>query len=151
VTLEEEIGARSLLKWQRDGDEWVLLYRSRRMERAVPVPLTRVCIGPENLGTLATSRIGPGPRTPRWLRPLGRSPTNLRTTIKMPSKTGVFKKQFRHPCVFPRRPSNGPNETPLKPQTQISVLDRDRSHRPTIGGGLLGVAHVKLEGIRLAK
>ena len=26
------------LKWQRDGDKWVLLYRRRRMGRAVPDP-----------------------------------------------------------------------------------------------------------------
>ena len=27
---------RSQLKWQRDGDEWLLLYRRRRMGRVVP-------------------------------------------------------------------------------------------------------------------
>jgi hypothetical protein len=35
---EEEFAARSQLKWQRDGDEWVLLYRRRRMGRIVPDP-----------------------------------------------------------------------------------------------------------------
>ena len=30
--------ARSQLKWQRDGDEWVLLYRRRRRGRVVPDP-----------------------------------------------------------------------------------------------------------------
>ena len=36
MTQEEEFAARSQLKWQRDGDEWVLLYRRRRMGRVVP-------------------------------------------------------------------------------------------------------------------
>jgi hypothetical protein len=36
VTPEEEFAARSQLKWQRDGDKWVLLYRRRRMGRVVP-------------------------------------------------------------------------------------------------------------------
>ena len=36
MTPEEEFAARSQLKWQRDGDEWVLLYRRRRMGRVVP-------------------------------------------------------------------------------------------------------------------
>ena len=38
MTPEEEFAARSQLKWQRDGDEWVLLYRRRRMGRVVPDP-----------------------------------------------------------------------------------------------------------------
>jgi hypothetical protein len=38
VTPEEEFAARSQLKWQRDGDEWVLLYRRRRIGRVVPDP-----------------------------------------------------------------------------------------------------------------
>ena len=38
MTPEEEFAARSQLKWQRDGDKWVLLYRRRRMGRVVPDP-----------------------------------------------------------------------------------------------------------------
>ena len=33
---EEEFAARSQLKWTRDGDGWMLLYRRRRMGRVVP-------------------------------------------------------------------------------------------------------------------
>jgi hypothetical protein len=36
VTDDEEFAARSQLKWQRDGDAWVLLYSRRRMGRVVP-------------------------------------------------------------------------------------------------------------------
>jgi hypothetical protein len=36
MTDEEEFAARSQLKWARDGDAWILLYRRRRMGRVVP-------------------------------------------------------------------------------------------------------------------
>ena len=38
MTPEEELAARSQLKWQRDGDEWVLLYRRSRLGGVVPDP-----------------------------------------------------------------------------------------------------------------
>jgi hypothetical protein len=36
MTDEEEFAARSQLKWAREGDAWILLYRRRRMGRVVP-------------------------------------------------------------------------------------------------------------------
>ena len=36
MTEQEEFAARSQLKWTRDGDGWMLLYRRRRMGRVVP-------------------------------------------------------------------------------------------------------------------
>jgi hypothetical protein len=36
VTDDEEFAARSQLKWQRDGNVWILLYRRKRMGRVVP-------------------------------------------------------------------------------------------------------------------
>ena len=36
MTDEEELAARSQLKWTREGDAWILLYRRRRMGRVVP-------------------------------------------------------------------------------------------------------------------
>jgi hypothetical protein len=36
MTDEEEFSARSQLKWTREGDAWILLYRCRRMGRVVP-------------------------------------------------------------------------------------------------------------------
>jgi hypothetical protein len=33
---EDEFAARSQLKWQPDGDAWILLYRRKRMGRVVP-------------------------------------------------------------------------------------------------------------------
>jgi hypothetical protein len=33
---EEEFAAGSQLKWQPDGDAWILLYRRKRMGRVVP-------------------------------------------------------------------------------------------------------------------
>jgi hypothetical protein len=36
MTDKEEFAARSQLKWTREGDAWILLYRRRRMGRAVP-------------------------------------------------------------------------------------------------------------------
>ena len=36
MTDEEEFAARSQLKWTRQGDAWILLYRRRRMRRVVP-------------------------------------------------------------------------------------------------------------------
>ena len=38
MTDEEEFSARSQLKWTREGDAWILLYRRRRMGRAIPDP-----------------------------------------------------------------------------------------------------------------
>ena len=35
MTDEEEFAARSQLKWTREGDAWILLYRRRRMGRVV--------------------------------------------------------------------------------------------------------------------
>ena len=131
VTIEEEFGARSLLKWQRDGDGWVLLYRRRQMGRLVPDPANPVSIGPRKSGDfsdISNLELGQGRRAGS-----GDKGGRLRICerpLKMPSKTGGLKRQFRHPCVFLRRLSDGPNETPLKPQTQISVLDRDQQPRP---------------------
>jgi hypothetical protein len=36
MTDKEEFAARSQLKWTREGDAWILLYRRRRMGRVVP-------------------------------------------------------------------------------------------------------------------
>ena len=36
MTDEEEFAARSQLKWAREGDAWILLYRRRRMGRVIP-------------------------------------------------------------------------------------------------------------------
>jgi hypothetical protein len=36
MTDEEEFSARSQLKWTREGEAWILLYRRRRMGRVVP-------------------------------------------------------------------------------------------------------------------
>ena len=36
MTDEEEFAARSQLKWTREGDAWILLYRRRRTGRVVP-------------------------------------------------------------------------------------------------------------------
>jgi hypothetical protein len=36
MTDKEEFAARSQLKWMREGDAWILLYRRRRMGRVVP-------------------------------------------------------------------------------------------------------------------
>jgi hypothetical protein len=36
VTDEEESAARSKLKWQREGNVWVLMYRRRKMGRVAP-------------------------------------------------------------------------------------------------------------------
>ena len=36
MTDEEEFSARSQLKWTREGDAWILLYRRRRIGRVVP-------------------------------------------------------------------------------------------------------------------
>ena len=36
MTDRKEFAARSQLKWTREGDAWILLYRRRRMGRVVP-------------------------------------------------------------------------------------------------------------------
>ena len=41
MTNEEEFSARSQLKWTREGDAWILLYRRRRMSRAAPAAARR--------------------------------------------------------------------------------------------------------------
>ena len=43
MTDEEEFAARSQLKWTREGDAWILLYRRRRMGRVVPTRTTLAC------------------------------------------------------------------------------------------------------------
>jgi hypothetical protein len=47
VTPEEEFAARSQLRWQRVGDEWVLLYRRRRIGRVVLDPANQYVSVPE--------------------------------------------------------------------------------------------------------
>ena len=42
MTDEEEFAARSQLKWKREGDAWILLYRRRRMGRVVPTDHPRM-------------------------------------------------------------------------------------------------------------
>jgi hypothetical protein len=62
---------------------------------------------------------------------------------------GGLKKQFRHPCVFLRRLSDGPNETPLKPSNPntctrpLPAATARQSAATAVGGGLLGVGHVR--------
>jgi hypothetical protein len=131
VTIEEEFGARSLLKWQRDGDGWVLLYRRRQMGRLVPDPANPVSIGPRKSGDfsdISNRSWAKDVVLAQAIREVAYEFAN--DPSKCPVKRGGLKKQFRHPCVFLRRLSDGPNETPLKPQTQISVLDRDQQPRP---------------------
>ena len=43
MTDEDEFAARSQLKWAREGDVWILLYRRRRMGRVVPDKTTPAC------------------------------------------------------------------------------------------------------------
>jgi hypothetical protein len=52
VTPEEEFAARSQLKWQRDGDEWVLLYRRRR---SAAFPLNVILCKSEGCGNCTDS------------------------------------------------------------------------------------------------
>jgi hypothetical protein len=43
MTDEEEFSACSQLKWTREGDAWILLYRRRRMGRVAPTRTTPAC------------------------------------------------------------------------------------------------------------
>ena len=97
MTPEEELAARSQLKWQRDG-EWVLLYRRRRMGR--------VYRSLQAIREVAYEQLANDPS-------------------KCPVKPGS-QKAFCHPCVFLRRLSSGPNETPPK----YPYLTATSSHGP---------------------
>ena len=69
MTDDEEFTARSQLKWQRDGNVWILLYCRKRMGRVVPDkddPGMWRSVNPMVVATLPTCL---GPRTPFWHRP----------------------------------------------------------------------------------
>ena len=114
---EEEFAARSQLKWQRDGDEWVLLYRRRRMGRVV--------LDSANPGMYRSLKSGDFARdisNLSWAKGAVLAQAIREVAYELandPSKcpvNGGLKKQFRHPCVFLRRLSKrGPNETPRHP------------------------------------
>ena len=95
MTPEEEFAARSQLKWQRDGDEWVLLYRRRRMGRVVPDranPGMYRSLKSGDFSDISNSELGQGRRAGS-----GHKGGRLRTCkrpLKMPSKTGVSKSNF---------------------------------------------------------
>ncbi len=134
MTDEEEFAARSQLKWTREGDAWILLYRRRRTGRVVPdknhpgmwrsvkssgrSDMANLCWSKDNVMAQAIREVAwDAANDPR----------------KCPAKRGL-KKQFRHPCVFLRRLSNGPNEPPLKPSNpNTPYLTATSSHGPTIG------------------
>ena len=106
-TPEEEFAARSQLKWQRDDDKWVLLYRRRRMGRVVP--------DPANPGMFRSLKFGDFSDISNlsWAKDavLAQAIREVAYELandpsKYPVKRGL-KKQFRHPCVFLRRLSDG--------------------------------------------
>jgi len=54
MTDEDEFAARSQLKWTREGDAWILLYRRRRMGRVVPDRTIKACgarLNPQNVNS----------------------------------------------------------------------------------------------------
>ena len=55
MTDEEEFSARSQLKWTRERDAWILLYRRRRMAAWSPTRTTPAC-GDQSKWTVSYSK-----------------------------------------------------------------------------------------------
>ena len=62
MTDDEEFAARSQLKWTREGNAWILLYRRRRMGR-VRARLKGIVLGPEWLKQIAAMTYDDNPFT----------------------------------------------------------------------------------------
>jgi hypothetical protein len=63
MTGEEEFSARSQLKWTREGDAWILLYRRRRIGRVIPDrDWPKIYRSAKADGTLAIWPTCPGPK-----------------------------------------------------------------------------------------
>jgi hypothetical protein len=93
MTDEDEFAARSQLKWTREGDAWILLYRRRRMGRVVPDPdYPGMWRSPKPGGRLSHIVL-----VQRRRACTGRKGGRLRSCkrpLKMPSKTGVSESNF---------------------------------------------------------
>jgi hypothetical protein len=97
---EQEFAARSQLKWTRDGDGWMLLYRRRRMGRVVPdkdhpgmwrsVKGNAILSGVANLSWSKDNVMAQAIREVAYER--ANTPQN-------PSKTEGLSGQNRRPCV----------------------------------------------------
>ena len=100
MTDEEEFAARSQLKWTREGDAWILLYRRRRMGRVVPdkdhptmwrsvkvdgilSDTANLCWSKDNVMAQAIREVAWNGRMECCKRPL-----------KMPSKMGVSRSEI---------------------------------------------------------
>jgi hypothetical protein len=100
MTDEEEFAARSQLKWTREGDAWILLYRRRRMGRVVPdkdhpgmwrsVKGNAILSGVANLSWSKDNVMAQAIREVAYER--ANTPQN-------PSKTEGLSGQNRRPCV----------------------------------------------------
>ena len=95
MTPEEEFAARSQLKWQRDGSDWILLYHRRRMGRVVPDPAN-----PHMYRSLKSGDFSDIPNR-TWAKnaALAQAIREVayelyKRPFKMPSKTGVSKSNF---------------------------------------------------------
>jgi hypothetical protein len=96
MTDEEEFAARSQLKWTREGDAWILLYRRRRMGRAVPdknhrgmwrsVKVDGILSNTANLSWSKDNVIAQAIREVAW--------DAANDPPKMPSKTGVSRAEI---------------------------------------------------------
>jgi hypothetical protein len=97
---EEAFAARSQLKWTREGDAWILLYRRRRMGRVVPdkdypgmwrsVKIDGILSDAANLSWSKDGVLA---------QPRGTSPTSVQTPPQNPSKTEGLSGRNHRPCV----------------------------------------------------
>ena len=92
MTDDEEFAARSQLKWQRDGGDWILLYHRRRMGRVVPDPAQ-----PGMYRSLKSGDFSDISKL-TWAKDavLAQAIREVfaNDPLKMPSKTGVSKSNF---------------------------------------------------------
>ena len=99
MTDDEEFAARSQLKWQRDGDAWVLLYSRRRMGRVVPDkdhPGMWRSVKSNGRSDLANLSWAKDAVLAQAVRELAYEAAN---TPQNPNKTGGVANRNRHPFV----------------------------------------------------
>ena len=98
MTDDEEFAARSQLKWQRDGNVWILLYRRKRMGRVLPDDHPGMWSsvksnGRSDLANLSWAEDGVLAQAVRELA------YELQTPPRNPNKTGGVANRNRHPFV----------------------------------------------------
>ena len=97
MTDNEEFAGGSQLKWQRDGNAWILLYAVSVWAEWDLTKMIQACGARSNPLVVATVPTCLGPRTSFWHR--GELAYEAAIPPRNPNKTGGVANRNRHPFV----------------------------------------------------